>query len=62
MTFWLKRVEVTGYWSKLQNKELHNLCVLPNNIRVIKWRRKRWARHVAHVGKKKNAYSVSMEN
>ena len=55
MTFWLKRVEVTGYWSKLQNKELHNLCVLPNNIRVIKWRRKRWARHVAHVGKKKNA-------
>ena len=33
---WLKRAEVPGYWSKLQNKELHNLYILPNNIRMIK--------------------------
>lgn len=59
-TFGLKWEEVTGYWSKLQNKKLHNLCVLPNNIRVIKWKMMRRARHVAFVGKKKNACRVLM--
>jgi hypothetical protein len=31
-----KRDEVTGYWRKLHNKELHNLYSSPNIIRIIK--------------------------
>jgi hypothetical protein len=28
--------EVTGGWRKMHNKELHNLCLSPNIIRVNK--------------------------
>jgi hypothetical protein len=38
-----KRDEVTGGWRKLH--ELRNLYTLPNIIRMIKSRRKRWAGH-----------------
>jgi hypothetical protein len=37
-----KRVEVTGGWRKLHNKELHNLYSLPSIIRMIKSRRMTW--------------------
>jgi hypothetical protein len=36
-----KRDEVTGYWRKLHNEELHYLYSSPNNIRMIKSRRMR---------------------
>jgi hypothetical protein len=36
---------------KLHNDELHSLYSSPNNVRVIKSRRMRWTRHVAHMGK-----------
>jgi hypothetical protein len=49
-----EREEVAGGWRKLHN-ELHNLYASPNSIRVIKLRRKRWAVHVAHMGKMGNA-------
>jgi hypothetical protein len=45
-----ERDEVTGEWSKLRNKELHNLYLSPNIIRQLKSRRMRWARHVARMG------------
>jgi hypothetical protein len=49
---------VTGEWRKLHNKELHDICSSPSIIRMIKSRRMRWARHVARMGEKRNAYKV----
>jgi hypothetical protein len=53
-----KRDVVTGGLRKLHNEELRNLCSLPSVIRTIKSRRVRWAGHVAHMGKKRNAYRI----
>jgi hypothetical protein len=53
-----KRDEVKGEWRKLHNEELHNLYSSPNIIRTIKSRRMRWARHVARMGEKRNAYRI----
>jgi len=36
---------------KLHNEELNDLYCSPNNVRVIKSRRTRWAGHVAHMGR-----------
>jgi hypothetical protein len=47
-----KRAEVTGYWRKLHNEELHNLYSSPNIIRMIKSRRMKWAGHVAQMGRR----------
>ena len=41
-----KRDEVTGDWRKLHNEELNDLYS-PNIVREIKWRKMRWAGHVA---------------
>ena len=57
-TFRPKRDEATGEYRKLHNKELYNLCFLPNIIRLIKWRRMRWARHVARRGDRRGVYGV----
>jgi hypothetical protein len=40
------------------SEELHNICSLSTIIRMIKSRRMRWTGHIAHVGEKKNAFSV----
>jgi len=45
-----RRDEVTGEWRRLHNEELNDLYSSPNIVRVIKWRRKRWAGHVARMG------------
>jgi hypothetical protein len=45
-----KRDEVTGEWRRLHNEELNDLYTSPNDIRVIKLKRKRWAGHVARTG------------
>jgi hypothetical protein len=42
-----KRDEATGKWRRLHNEELNDLYSSPNNIRVFKSRRMRWAGHVA---------------
>jgi hypothetical protein len=49
--FWPERVEVTGEWTRLHNKELYALYSSPNIIRVIKSRRLRLAGHVACMGR-----------
>jgi hypothetical protein len=49
-----KRVEVTGEWKRLHNKELYAVYS-PNIIRVIKSRRLRWAGHVARMGERRGA-------
>ena len=46
-----KRDEATGEWGKLHN-ELNDLYSSPNMVRVIKWRRMRWAGHVARMGER----------
>jgi hypothetical protein len=48
----LKDPEVTGYWRKLHNEELHNLYSSPNIIRMIKSRMVRWAGHWAGMGRR----------
>jgi hypothetical protein len=48
----------TGEWKILNNEEVNDLFSSPNNIQVIKWRRKRWARHVEHMGETRGAYRV----
>jgi hypothetical protein len=50
------RDEVTGKWRRLHNEELNDLYSSPNIVRVIKWRRVRWAGHVARMGEERGAY------
>jgi hypothetical protein len=57
-----KRDEVRGCWRKLHNEELHILYSSPSIIRIIKSRRMRWARHVARMGEKRNAYRMLVGN
>jgi hypothetical protein len=47
-----KRDEVTEYWIKLHNEELHNLYSSLNIIRMIKSMRMRWEGHVARMGRR----------
>ncbi|KAJ4440722.1 hypothetical protein ANN_08870 [Periplaneta americana] len=56
--FGAKKDEVTGEWRKLHNTELHALYSSPDIIRNIKFRRLRWAGHVARMGEFRNAYRV----
>jgi len=58
VTFGPKRDEVTGEWRKLHNEELNDLYCSPNIVRVIKWRRMRWAGHVALMGDGRGVYRV----
>jgi len=47
------RDEVTGEWRRMHNEELNDFYSSPNIVRVIKWRRMRWAGHVAHMGEER---------
>jgi hypothetical protein len=40
-----KREEVTRDWIKVHIQKLHDLYLSPNNIRVMKWRRRKCTRH-----------------
>ena len=53
-----RRDEVTGEWRKLHNEELNDLYSSPSIVRVIKWRRMRWAGHVACMGEERGVYRV----
>jgi len=51
-----RRDEVTREWRILHNEELNDLYSSPNSLRVIKWRRMRWAGHVARMGEETGVY------
>ena len=42
----------------MHNEELNDLYCSPNTVRVIKFRRNRWAGHVARMGEERGAYRV----
>jgi hypothetical protein len=46
---------VKGGWRELHKEELRYLYSSPNIIRIIRWRRIRWAGHLALMGEKRNA-------
>ena len=48
-----KRGEVTRERRRLHNEELYDLYLSPNIIRVIKSRRKRWAKHMTRMGERR---------
>ena len=51
--FGLRSDEITGEMRRLHNEELNDLYCSPNIVRVIKWRRMRWAGHVACMGEER---------
>jgi hypothetical protein len=53
-----KRDEVRGEWRILHNEELYDLCSLPNTFWVIQSRIMQWLGHVAHMGDRRDAYSI----
>ena len=53
-----RRDEVTGEWRRLHNEEQNDLYSSPNIVRVIKWKRMRWAGHVACMGEERVVYRV----
>jgi hypothetical protein len=53
-----KADQVPEDWRKRHNEELHNFYSSPDNIRVIKSRRMRWAGHVARMEKRRGVDRV----
>ena len=53
-----RRDEVTGEWRRLHNEELNDLYSSPNIVRVIKWKRMRWAGHWTRMGEERGVYRV----
>ena len=51
-----KRDEVAGDYRKLYNEELNDLHCSSNIIRLIKWRKMRWAGQVAGMGERRSGY------
>jgi len=57
--FGSKRDKATREWRKLYNVELNDLYCSPN---IIKSRRMRWVRHVAHTGERRGIHRVLVGN
>jgi hypothetical protein len=47
---------------EMHNEELHDLYSSPRIIRKMKSMRMKWARHVARMGEKRNAYRLLVGN
>jgi len=60
--FGSRRDEITGEWRRLHNEELNDLYCSQNYVRVIKWRRMRWAGHVANMGEETGTYRILVGN
>jgi len=55
-----RKVEVKGEGRRYHNEELNDLYSTPNNVRVIKSRRMRWAGYVARMCELRRKYRVSV--
>jgi hypothetical protein len=53
-----KRAEETGRWRKLLNEELRDLCSLSIIIRMVKFRRMKWAGNVTRMVDKINWFML----
>jgi len=53
-----RRNEVTGDCRRLHHEELNDSYCSPNIVRMIKWRRMKWAGHVARMGEEREVYRV----
>jgi hypothetical protein len=53
-----KRDEITGERRRLHKEELYGQYSSPDIIRAIKFRRMRWASHVARMWERRDAHSV----
>jgi hypothetical protein len=53
-----RRDDVTGGWTELYNKELHNLYSSPSKIGMIKSTIVGWASHIVRIWKKRNSYGI----
>ena len=51
-----KRNEVRVEWRKVHNEGLRDLYCSPSIVRVIKWRKMRWAEHAARVRERRGIY------
>jgi hypothetical protein len=56
MIFWPKKGKIRDEWGRLHNEELYDLYSSPNIIRVIKYRRMRWAGRMARMRDRRGAY------
>ena len=51
-------MDENGKWSRLHNEELHCLYCSPNIVRVIKFRRLRWAGIVARMEDRESPFQI----
>jgi hypothetical protein len=54
----LHKDKLNDLYCSLYNEQLYALYCSPNNIRVVKSRRMRWAGHVEHMGERRSVYRV----
>ena len=52
------RKDVNGEWRRLHNEELHGFFLSPNIVRVIKFRRLKWAGHVARMEEGRSVFKI----
>ena len=50
--------DANGEWRRLHNEELHSLYRSPNIVRVMKFRRLRWAGHIARMKEDRSALKI----
>ena len=43
------KIDENGEWKRLHNEKIHSLYLSTNVVRVVKFRRLRWAGHVARM-------------
>jgi hypothetical protein len=60
--FEIRVLRAVGCCRELHNKELHNVYSAQNFCRMTRLWLMSWLGHVAHMGKKMNAYQVLVHN